>query len=324
MKVSVGILTYNQEHFIGQAIEGVLAQKTNFPFEILVGDDCSTDGTREVILQYQKQYPDIVKPVFHSKNLGQNGLHNTIQTLKDVKGEYIAIHDGDDYWIDPLKLQKQVDFLDQNPNFTTCFTNAYIRYDDGSPEEILNPPTQKAVITVDDLVGEDEIWFMATSAVIFRRSCWQIPDWFLKSSSGDIPRHIILAKQGPIGYLPDITSVYRKHKGGVSLADNYVDIGFLKNRIEMYEGINGELDFKYDKPLKKNIARYYKMMLEAKQYQNTYFARVPIALKYLKLGQPDSETKKEIIKTYIIPKWMMSFYSFIAILLFQIKSKISA
>ncbi len=323
MKVSVGILTYNQEHFIGQAIEGVLAQRTDFPFEILVGDDCSTDGTREVVMQYVNQFPTIVKPVFHTQNLGQNGLHNTIQTLKKGTGEYIAVHDGDDYWIDPLKLQKQVDFLDQNPTFTTCFNNAYIRYDDGSPEEILNPPDQKATITVEDLIGENEIWFMATSAVVFRRSCWQIPDWFLKSSSGDIPRHIILAKQGPIGYLPDITSVYRKHKGGVSLADNYVSIKFLKNRIEMYEGINQELGYKYDTILRKNKARYYKMMLEAKEYQNQYFARVPIALKYLRLGQPDAETKKEIIKTYIVPNWLLDFYSFVAISLFKIKSKLN-
>ncbi len=314
MKVSIGILTYNQAHFIGQAIEGVLAQKTTFPFEILVGDDCSTDNTREVVLEYQKKYPDIVKPVFHVKNLGQNGLHNTIQTLKKGTGEYIAVHDGDDYWIDPLKLQKQVDFLDRHTHFVACFTNAYIRYEDGSAEEILNPSDQKSTITIDDLVGEDEIWFMATSSVLFRRKNWQIPNWFLKSSSGDIPRHIILAKQGPIGYLPDITSVYRKHKGGVSLADNYVDVGFLKNRVEMYKGINQELDYKYDKPLRINISRYYRMLLDAKQYQKSYFRRASLAIQYLYLSKANRTTTNQIVRDYVVPRWAMKVYSFFALL----------
>ena len=106
MKVSVTILTYNQVAFIGQAIESALDQITDFPYEILVGDDCSTDGTQEVILDYQKRYPDRVKPVLHKKNLGQNGLFNTIETLKLAQGAYIAPMDGDDYWTDPRKLQK--------------------------------------------------------------------------------------------------------------------------------------------------------------------------------------------------------------------------
>jgi glycosyltransferase involved in cell wall biosynthesis len=166
IKVSVVILTFNQKNFIAQAIESALAQETDFDFEILVGDDCSTDGAREVIAAYAAQYPDQVKAVLHPKNLGQNGLFNTIETLKLAQGQYIAPMDGDDYWTDPLKLQKQVNYMETHPDFSACFHNALITYEDGLDSHELNAPDQKRVVTVEDLVGEDEIWFMASCTTL--------------------------------------------------------------------------------------------------------------------------------------------------------------
>lgn len=319
MKVSVVILTYNQKNFIGKAIESALAQETNFDFEILVGDDCSTDGAQEVIQNYQNQYPDKVKAILHSKNLGQNGLFNTIETLKLAKGTYIAPMDGDDYWTSPHKLQIQVDFMEANPSFSACFHNALITYEDGTPSHELNSPDQKTIISVEDLVGEDEIWFMATSAVMFKNGLMYYPEWFLQSTSGDIPRYVILAKQGPIGYVSGVMSVYRKNRGGASFRDHYRDARFLYNRIKMYEGINKELGQQYDDLLKRNIARYYKMLLEARQYQKSYFRRARLAIKYLELGKPDRETTREVVRDYIIPKWMMQVYSFFALLPHRLK-----
>lgn len=319
MKVSVAILTYNQKNFIGKAIDSALAQQTDFDFEILVGDDCSTDGAQEVIQEYQNRYPTKVKAVLHPKNLGQNGLFNTIETLKLAQGTYIAPMDGDDYWTDTAKLQKQVDFMEAHPDFSACFHNALITYEDGSPSHVLNPPDQKTVITVEDLVGEDEIWFMATSAVMFKNGIMHYPDWFLQSTSGDIPRYVILAKQGPIGYVPGVMSVYRKNRGGASFRDHYKDARFLYNRIRMYEGINKELGHTYDALLRRNIARYYRMLLDARQYQKSYFRRTGLALKYLYLGKPDKETTKETVRDYVIPKWMMQVYSFFALLPHRLK-----
>ncbi|MCA0230992.1 MAG: glycosyltransferase family 2 protein [Bacteroidetes bacterium] len=319
IKVSVTILTYNQKEFIGKAIESALSQKTNFDVEILVGDDCSTDGAQETILAYQEKYPDKVKAVLHSKNLGQNGLFNTIETLKLAKGTYIAPMDGDDYWTDDQKLQRQVDFMEAHPDFSACFHNALITYEDGTPSHELNAPDQKEVITAADLVGEDEIWFMATSAVMFKNGIMHYPDWFLKSSSGDIPRYVILAKHGPIGYVPGVMSVYRKNRGGASFKDHYRDARFLYNRIAMYEGIDKELDYRHHSLLRLNIARYYRMLLDAKQYQKSYFRRARLALKYLQLGQPPREISKEIIRDYVLPKWMMNVYSFFALLPHRLK-----
>lgn len=319
MKVSVVILTYNQKAFIGKAIESALAQETDFDFEILVGDDCSTDGAQEVISSYQKNYPNKVKAVLHSKNLGQNGLFNTIETLKLAQGKYIAPMDGDDYWTNTKKLQKQVDFMESHPDFSACFHNALVTYEDGSSSHELNTPGQKTVVTIEDLIGEDEIWFMATSAVMFKNGLMYYPEWFLQSTSGDIPRYVILAKQGPIGYVPGVMSVYRKNRGGVSFKDHYRDARFLHNRIQMYNGINKELDYQYDKFLKRNISRYYRMMLDARQYQKSYFRRAGLAVKYLNLGKPSKEISKEVIRDYIAPKWLMSVYSFFALLPHRLK-----
>ena len=319
IKVSVTILTYNQKEFIGKAIESALSQKTNFDVEILVGDDCSTDGAQETILAYQEKYPDKVKAVLHSKNLGQNGLFNTIETLKLAKGTYIAPMDGDDYWTDDQKLQRQVDFMEAHPDFSACFHNALITYEDGTPSHELNAPDQKEVITAADLVGEDEIWFMATSAVMFKNGIMHYPDWFLKSSSGDIPRYVILAKHGPIGYVPGVMSVYRKNRGGASFKDHYRDARFLYNRIAMYEGIDKELDYRHHDLLRLNIARYYRMLLDARQYQKSYFRRAALALKYIQLGKPPREVSKEIIRDYVLPKWMMNVYSFFALLPHRLK-----
>ncbi|WP_128548584.1 glycosyltransferase family 2 protein [Larkinella soli] len=323
MKVSVCIITYNQVNFIGEAIESVVSQKTNFPFEILIGDDFSKDGTRELITDYANRYPDLIRPVLHPHNMGQNGLFNTLATYRLAKGEFIAAMDGDDYWTDPLKLQKQVDFLQAHPDFSTCFHNALITWEDGSPSQELNPPDQKAVCTIEDLIGEDEIWFMATSSVMFRNVIKEYPDWFKKSMSGDIPRYVLLAKYGKIGYLPDVMSVYRKNRNGSSFADREDDARFLKNRIEMYKGINQELNYQFDPLLKKNIARYYKKMLHSQQYRNSYYPKNLMALKYLRLGSPGRQETREILRDHVVPPVLGRVYSALAIGIYRLRKSLN-
>ncbi|MGA0559317.1 glycosyltransferase family 2 protein [Larkinella sp. VNQ87] len=324
MKVSVCIITYNQVKFIREAIDSVVRQQTTFPFEILIGDDFSNDGTRDIITEYGERYPDLVRPVLHPRNLGQNGLFNTLETYRLAKGEYIAAMDGDDYWTDPLKLQKQVDFLDAHPDFSTCFHNALITFEDGSPSVILNPPDQKPVCTVEDLIGEDEIWFMATSSVMFRNVITEYPDWFKKSVSGDIPRYVLLAKYGKIGYLPDMMSVYRKNSNGTSFTDREDDARFLQNRIEMYEGINQELNYQFDDLLKKNIARYYEKMLHSRQYRDQYYPKNRVALKYLYLRKPDWSETKEVLRDHVIPPVLNRAYSAVAIGLYRLRKSFSS
>ncbi|MFC1793548.1 glycosyltransferase [Planctomycetota bacterium] len=113
--VSAAMITYNHAPYIADAIEGILQQETNFPFELVIGEDCSTDGTREIVLNYQKKYPDIIKIITSDKNVGS--CKNTVRTERACRGKYIAYCEGDDYWHHPLKLQKQIDFLETHPDY---------------------------------------------------------------------------------------------------------------------------------------------------------------------------------------------------------------
>ncbi|MVM32165.1 glycosyltransferase [Spirosoma sp. HMF4905] len=314
IKVSVLIITYNQKKFIREAIDSVLAQKTTFPIEILVGDDFSTDGTREIIQEYERQYPGLVIGVLHPHNMGKNGGINFLETLKLAKGEYYALIDGDDYLTNPLKLQKQADLLDAHPDYSMTFHNALITYEDGSPSHVLNGDDMKPFYTVDDLIGEDEIWFMATSSTMYRNSIKEYPTWFRESSSGDIPRLILKAKLGKIGYIPEVMSVYRKNRAGASFHDNYQNETFLRNRIQMYSDINRELDYRYNSILRRNMARYYRMMLDAKQYQDSYFRRARLAFKYLYMAKPSWDKAKDVIRNYIVPGPVAKLYSTLRLL----------
>ncbi|SEL73523.1 Glycosyl transferase family 2 [Butyrivibrio sp. ob235] len=124
MKVSVVVATYNQEKYIGHTLESIVSQKTDFSYEVLVGDDCSTDGTTKIVETYAEKYPGIVIPYIRKKNLGMYA--NLPELMTHAKGEYIALIEGDDYWIDEKKLQKQVDFLDANKDYIACFGQCII------------------------------------------------------------------------------------------------------------------------------------------------------------------------------------------------------
>lgn len=122
--VSVKMITYNHAPFITQAIEGILRQKTTFPFELVIGEDCSTDGTREIVIDYQKKHPDIIRVITSDKNVGMK--RNGLRTLKACQGKYIAFCEGDDYWHHPGKLQKQVDYMERHPECGLVFTECDI------------------------------------------------------------------------------------------------------------------------------------------------------------------------------------------------------
>ena len=115
IKVSIAMITYNHERFLKEALDSILCQKTNFPFEVVIGEDCSMDNTRKIVQEYEEKYPDIIKPLYHKKNKGMIG--NVYEVLMNCTGEYIAFLEGDDYWTDINKLQKQVDFLDVNKDY---------------------------------------------------------------------------------------------------------------------------------------------------------------------------------------------------------------
>lgn len=127
--VSISCITYNHAPYIREALEGFVSQQTDFPFEVLIHDDCSTDGTTEIIREYEAKYPEIIKPMYETENQYSLGkpIGTQVWNLPRAQGKYIALCEGDDYWTDPLKLQKQVDFLESHPDFGMCYTDFDVR-----------------------------------------------------------------------------------------------------------------------------------------------------------------------------------------------------
>ena len=208
--LSVCIITYNHENYIREAIEGVLMQKVNFNYEIIVADDCSTDNTRKIILEYVEKYPNIFTLIFQERNVGAS--QNWLDLLNKPKSKYIAYFEGDDYWTDPLKLQKQVDFLEANKSCVLSFHRSYKLYEGSNC-------IQKVDIIFKDRFNTRDIlssnWNIYTATILFRNQ-FSYPKWFLKVKHGDYALLLFLSTFGELGFIDSYMSVYRKHSGGVS------------------------------------------------------------------------------------------------------------
>lgn len=210
VKVSVLTTTYNHEQYIGQAIESVLAQQTDFTWEQVVAEDCSTDQTRAVVTAWQRRYPDQIKPILRERNIG--GRQNFLDAFRACRGDYIAILEGDDYWTSPHKLQQQVDFLNAHPDHSICFHAVETR-DEADPHTAKVVRAARARYTLEDLLEQNMI---PTCSVMFRNRLFDsFPDWYLKAPAGDWPLHVLNAQHGDIGYIDQVMAVYRVHAGGV-------------------------------------------------------------------------------------------------------------
>ena len=213
-KVSVAMITYNHEKFIGQAIESVLMQETDFPIELVIGEDCSTDNTRQIVKHYAEARPDIVRPLLPEKNLGPG--QNLMAVLAECRGEYIAILEGDDFWTDLLKLKKQVGLLDSNPEYSMCGTAArdvIVDPDGGEQKAGLFPHRNtKSLYNLEDVLAA---YPFRTLTFLFRNELVKFPEWLSRVTNCDICILILSAEKGPIAYLDDVTGAYRIHDGGI-------------------------------------------------------------------------------------------------------------
>jgi glycosyltransferase involved in cell wall biosynthesis len=218
LKVSIPLIAYNQERFIAQAIEGVLMQRTTFDFELLVGDDCSTDGTRAVVDRYAARDPRI-RVLDRPRNLGMN--RNFWDALSHCRGQYVAMLEGDDYWTDPTKLQRQADYLDAHPDVAVVHHRVLV-VEEATGRTRHDPRFRiRRRKTLDDLLRRGN--FLHTASTMFRnRDFGAAPPWFFELKIGDVVLHAMNAAHGDIAYLPRTMSVYRVHGGGVHslLAEN--------------------------------------------------------------------------------------------------------
>ena len=263
--VTVICITYNHEKYIAEALESFVTQKTNFKFKVFVGDDCSSDGTSAIVREYANKYPDIIIPFIREANMGGN--RNAIDLCQRASSPYIAFCEGDDYWIDDYKLQKQFDFMSKNNSLRACFHSTEMYIEEGF-EECLSAKNiktdsngcklmpeglssfsnykNKYIFSIVEFIPE---CFIHTSSVFYK---WNYdidyPDWFFDSFIGDYPLFIMQVGDGEFGRINEVMSVYRRNREGI------------------YSGITNQTDFFLDtRPL------FCKLLLNISDYLELYY-----------------------------------------------------
>lgn len=280
--LSVGVLTYNQENYIRKCLDSILMQKTNFKFEIILNDDCSTDKTVEIIKEYEAKYPDIIKPVYQKENQFSKGkgiLRNFL--LPRINTKYYAFCEGDDYWTDPYKLQKQVDFLESHPDYSICFHKIKMIYENNKKRPQIIPLNMKK--NPQSFLRLIDGGYIPSNSIMYRFECLKkeldsFPDslypwdWFI---------HIAVASHGKIGFINEVMAVYRRNEGGIS----YTQGDHAKELHKRY-GLQ-EMNFFYEvwQRIKDIYPKYYNDMF-LPNLRDIYFT-------YLQMG--DFE-KLEILK----------------------------
>jgi glycosyltransferase involved in cell wall biosynthesis len=297
--LSVGLITYNHENYIRQALDSILMQKTDFDFEIIIGDDCSTDSTPDICREYALKYPNIK----YKKNEKNEGISaNWRKTIEQCNGKYVALIEGDDYWTENYKLQKQVDFLETNQDFSLCFHNHIRKYD--------NDPSRKPDMRANHVVDDREYqvrelykkWPIHTVTSCFRREKIKFSENFDKYYFCDWYVFIYLAENGRVMGFKDVLSTYRIT--GTSATGNHSPAAFLRLVDKIYCYFDIDFNNRY-----KNITDYWRAVS---------FRRVALAhsgvnylssIKYMFKAiicdfslMSKSKTYKEILKILIYKK----------------------
>lgn len=240
-EVTLVCITYNHEAVLEQALDSFIRQKTNFKFQIFVGDDCSKDNTPNIIKEYAKKYPDLIVPFIREKNMGAQ--RNLMDMCSQAQTKYIAFCEGDDYLIDDYKLQKQYDFMEANQDFSACFHNTLIQADKDwyfgdyyKPNELGQRLIPGSIPRYNNDLREMRMDYYIrfgpahTSSMFFR---WdysvEIPEWYYTLVGGDHPMMMLQVGDGKLGFLPDVMSVYRRSEVGVTMCNNATE-HFLKTR----------------------------------------------------------------------------------------------
>lgn len=240
--VSVCSLIYNHEPYLAEFFSGILQQQTDFAFELICHDDASTDRSRDIILEFHAQYPGIIRYVFQRENQWSQGYRVELEHLyPHARGTYISLCEGDDYWIDPRKLSKQVAAMDAHPNCSICYHASY----ETSPRGRVPTPDKDQIVTaVDVILGDGGM--MPTASIMFRRSVLdETPEYLRRAPVGDYPLQVHCATRGEALYLSAIMSVYRLYRP--DSWTNQIDstsgsIAFRKRMVSCLQMMADELD----------------------------------------------------------------------------------
>ncbi len=284
--VSIAMLTYNHEDYIKKAVESVLIQKTNFSIQLVIAEDCSTDRTREIVLNYQKKNPKKIKLILQHKNVG--AAVNNQDLFANLDGNYIAALEGDDYWIDPLKLQKQVDFMEENPEFSVIFHQVQILEDNVLGKIYPKENEVNTVTTIEDLSVYN---YIPTLSVLYKNP-HNYPDYFIHSPMGDYPLHLYNAEKGKIKFIPEVMGIYRKGVGIWSSQDSLkrtkntiISLSLIQNHYKTKKIVHNNITklkngyLYYYAKVKNNNKGIFHFITELQK--NDLFNQIPIQTKII-------------------------------------------
>lgn len=293
--VSVLCPAYNHEPYIEDAIKGILMQQTDFAFEILIHDDASTDNTASIIKQYESKYPEKIKAIYQTDNQYSKGVKILPTYLYPLaRGEYIAFNEGDDYWIDPYKLQKQINYMSSNPGCSLCIHSSTVV---NAKKEKLNRTIklrccESKKITIDEVIITGG-GLVATNSMLFRKKHIENPPYFNIAPAGDYARIIQLATMGEVYFINEVMSAYRfnvPNSWSNKTRNKEAKLAFLKKVVDMLQNVNECYKYKYDVAINRRINQLEFMnfrlernitMIKSHKYRENYNALS--AIKKIKL-----------------------------------------
>lgn len=269
-KVSILCTAYNHEKYIADALEGFVTQQTDFPFEVLVSDDASTDKTADIIRDYAARYPDIIRPfLFEENQYGQGTDIYQSYFYPNARGEYIAMCEGDDYWTDPQKLQLQVDWLDAHPEYSACVHNSIFLDCRTGRQEVRYARSGDRDVLFDDVIPCGGNAYHTSSLIYRREFSFERPDFAQAAKGyGDYPRAILLALHGPIRFIDRTMSVYRFSSGPNAFSSKVVNrlatIEHFENVLQVLSLVDSHVSEQQRPSLKKAILETQYNLLEWK------------------------------------------------------------
>ena len=266
--VAIRCLVYNHEKYLRDCLDGIVMQKTNFPFFAVVHDDCSKDSSSDIIREYQRNYPDLIRPIFEEENCYSTDWHLADIKIHEAYGDakYIAVCEGDDYWTDPYKLQKQVDYLEAHSDYAVCAHETIIKDEQNSQKNAFFSleacknriiPSPRTDYSFEDTL-KGNIFHL--SSILFRHEdLTEFPRWRYKISAGDMIFFRYLGSCGKTHWIPEAMSVYRGHHGSLTTegAEYQSLLPFLKMNILVLRLLNRFWQRQYQDKVYPIISRYY-------------------------------------------------------------------